>query len=172
MTVTVPVFSDSHEKSHYALEVFDRLSACGDTNIRNAIFLGDGLFDIRDYVPKGCELLSVSGNCDLFTSLFDADGTMVQAERLVRIGGLIIFMTHGHNYSVKGGYGAAVARARQVNADILLFGHTHTPLTTCIPPDGPLDKPLHVLNPGALRDGHFGLITISDGVPLLSLGSI
>ena len=172
MTLTIPVFSDSHQRSYYALEVFERLSACGGRAIDKALFLGDGLYDIGDYVPKDCTLLSVSGNCDLFSSLFGGDGEMIQPEILTEIGGLRIFMTHGHNYSVKGGHGAAVARARRLDADILLFGHTHSPFTDYLPPDGAFNKPLYVMNPGALRDGCFGVITISDGTPLLSLGKL
>lgn len=172
MTVTIPAFSDSHGSGYRASEVIERLKNCGEGGVNVALFLGDGISDITPAIPNGCSLLAVCGNCDLFSSLFNSEGGMIPEERIEILGGVRIFMTHGHKYSVKGGYGSAIARARRLNADVLLFGHTHLPFTDYLPPDGAFDKPLYVMNPGSLRDGSFGVITISDGTPLLSLGKL
>ncbi len=172
MTLTVPVFSDSHGRGYLAMDVIERLQNCCEGGVNVALFLGDGLSDISDVIPEGCSLLAVSGNCDLFSSLFASDGGMIPEDRIETIGGLRVFMTHGHKYSVKGGYGSAVAQARRLNADLLLFGHTHIPFTRYLPPEGAHHKPLYVMNPGSLRDGSFGTLTIADGVPLLGLGKL
>ena len=172
MTVTIPVFSDSHGRGHRVSEVIERLNNCGEGGVRVALFLGDGMHDLAPAIPEGCSLLAVAGNCDIYDHLYDSEGNVIPDDRVEFIGGLRIFMTHGHKYSVKGGYGAAIARARRLNADILLFGHTHLPFTDYLPPDGAFNKPLCVMNPGSLRDGSFGVITISDGTPLLSLGRL
>ena len=59
------------------------------------IFLGDGLNDLTAVRRSGpCPLVyEVRGNCDY-------DRT-VPSERLVSLGGLLIFMTHGNGYEVK-----------------------------------------------------------------------
>lgn len=169
--MTIPIFSDSHGAGYRAEYVFERLKRCGDFP-REAIFLGDGASDIEDGIPKGCELYSVSGNCDVWTSLFDDNGNEIPEERLEFFGGLRVLMMHGHKYSVKSGIGGAIARARALDADILLFGHTHTPFFTEIAADERHSKPLLVFNPGSLRNGSFGLLTVVDGKPLLSHGEL
>lgn len=79
---------------------------------------------------------NVCGNCDGFTEVPD--------QRILRVEGRRILMCHGHRYRVKEDYGPAVWAAREAQADILLFGHTHIPY--CQQVDG-----LWVLNPGSCR---------------------
>lgn len=92
----------------------------------------------------------VPGNCDGFAT--------APLQRLVSYGNVSILMSHGHIWSVKSGYGAAIAAARTSRADILLFGHTHVPC--CVrQEDG-----LWVVNPGSIRDsGSYAVITIANG---------
>ena len=66
-------------------------------------------------------------------------------------------MGHGHTWGVKSGYGAAIARAHKMNADILLFGHTHRAYCE------QLEDGLWVMNPGAAR-ATYGVIEIDGGV--------
>ena len=169
--MTIPIFSDSHGRGERAAKVFERLQKCSEFP-KTAIFLGDGAADIEMGIPRECELLSVAGNCDRWTSLFDDDGNEIPDERVEMIGGLRIMMIHGHKYSVKGGLGSAIARARERDADILLFGHTHQPTCLTLPADDRHPKPLRLFNPGSLADGSFGLLTIEGGVPLLSHGRL
>ena len=80
-------------------------------------------------------------------------------------GGLLIFYTHGHLFSVKTGLYDLADAARARGADIALYGHTHEPALTQI--DG-----VWLFNPGALsytRGGEgptYGVLTIdADKVP-------
>ena len=54
-------------------------------------------------------------------------------------------MMHGHTHGVKTGYGGAIAAARQVGSDILLFGHTHQAYAER------LEDGLWVMNPGSCQ---------------------
>jgi putative phosphoesterase len=167
----IPIISDSHGSGYKAEIIFERLRKCGDYP-RTAVFLGDGARDVDEGIPSGCELWSVAGNCDAWTLLYNDDGSEIPDERVEFVGGLKIFMTHGHKYSVKSGLGFAIGRARTLGADILLFGHTHEPISYTIPADDRYEKPLYVFNPGSLREGSFGLLTIKDGKPLFSHGKL
>lgn len=76
----------------------------------------------------------VPGNCDGWT--------MEPVEKCISFSGKTILFSHGHTWRVKTGFGIAVARAKTMNADILLFGHTHQ--AVCYQHDD-----LWILNPGA-----------------------
>ena len=169
--MTIPIFSDSHGEGYRAEYVFERLKKFSDYP-KTALFLGDGARDIEDGIPNGCELLSVAGNCDVWTSLFDDQGNEIPDERIEFFEGLKIFMTHGHKYYVKTSLVEAIRRARELDADILLFGHTHQPLLRELPADEKHPKRLIMFNPGSLRAGSFGLLTVVNGTPLLSHGEI
>ena len=169
--MTIPIISDSHGSGYKAEYIFERLGGCGD-HPTVALFLGDGARDIESGIPEGCKLISVAGNCDAWTSLFDSDGGEIPDEQLEILGGLRIFMTHGHKYSVKSTLIPLILRARELNADIVLFGHTHDPILRELPADEKYPKPLLIFNPGSLREGSFGLLTVVGGKPLLSHGKI
>jgi predicted phosphodiesterase len=86
---------------------------------------------------------------------------------------------HGHKYGVKGGLGQAVAHAMQKDADVLIFGHTHTPLELHLRPDSEradfsVTKPLTLFNPGSLGDRHasFGTVTVRNGQLLCGHGEL
>ena len=102
-----------------------------------------------------------------------------EAEELVVIEGIRILLIHGHKYGVKGGLGQAIARAVPRDADVLVFGHTHTPLELRLSPDsGRADfsvaKPLTVFNPGSLgdRNASFGTLTVKGGQLLFGHGEL
>ena len=77
----------------------------------------------------------------------------------IKIAGVMIFMTHGHTYYVKQGIGAFLKAARDYDAQIALYGHTHIPYCEQ-EPDG-----LWVMNPGACGyyGGSAGLLELKDG---------
>ena len=86
-------------------------------------------------------------------------------------------MTHGHLYGVKSGYGLAIAHAISRGADILLFGHTHEPYLQRIEKGSEvggriLERELYVFNPGSLRDGRFGTMTVVGGQIILHSAEI
>ena len=132
-------------------------------------FLGDGLRDLAWCDLGGSPLYAVRGNCDLYSP----DGT--PDEIFTDLCGIKIFAAHGHKYSVKSGHLAMVAKAASLGADIMMFGHTHTPVcetfekgeTVC---GVKLTRKLLVLNPGSIGHGkEFGTVTVRNGVILPSL---
>ncbi len=107
-----------------------------NTDAELFIFLGDGereLDDIKSVYPNK-KILSVSGNCD-FASTAPYVGLTVA-------GGKRIMFLHGHSHGVKHGLEAVIRLARENQADILLFGHTHKRYYS-------YEDGLHILNPGS-----------------------
>ncbi len=126
----IAVISDTH-RHLYSLNQVVKLIQDSDM----AIHLGDNVEDtaiIKDNY-KG-EILSVRGNCD-FTSF-------VPVERFEEIAGKKILITHGHKYDVKYSLLKLKYRAKELRADIVLFGHTH--ISTEFYEDGIL-----FINPGS-----------------------
>ena len=145
------VLSDSHRDFHVLYDTFNRHI---DANL--FIFLGDGMEELEDmesiFFQK--EIWSVSGNCDYFSSK-DTLG-LKTAE------GVRVLFTHGHLWGVKNGLEKLRQQAEGVQANLVLFGHTHLPFYQVI--DG-----IHYFNPGSIsapRDGHpptYGQIILQDG---------
>lgn len=101
------------------------------------IFLGDGVRDIRTVLAAhpSLQVLCVAGNNDYY------DDTPAQQTALLC--GKRIFMAHGHTYGVKRGLWRLIAAARLARSDIVLFGHTHTPLCS-------YERGMLVVNPGSV----------------------
>lgn len=168
------VLSDTHGRRYAIDEVMDRLTFRPSA----VLFLGDGLRDLSVLdAPRyeGIDLYAVAGNCDSFGVLTED----VPSERMVDVDGCRILMMHGHTRSVGSGQTRAIYRAAELGADVLLFGHTHRPCSYTVSADKmPSGKMLTVGNPGSLgepRDGgepSFGVLTVRDGVPLFSHGSL
>jgi len=117
------------------------------------LHLGDGAGDLAAIKRKFTRIpiMQVKGNCDIYSS----EREWCAAD----IGGKRIFMTHGHIYRVKWGLESVVFAALEHNADILLFGHTHTPIIDSY-------GDLTIMNPGAAGSGKnpsCGLIEIDGG---------
>ena len=118
---------------------------------QQVIHLGDMMDDaeqVAEHYPK-LPFCMVPGNCD---------GWMISApvKKQISLAGKSILLSHGHRWGVKSGYEAAIADALAVNADILLFGHTHIPLCR------QLEDGLWMMNPGPARFS-YGLIEIEAG---------
>lgn len=114
------------------------------------VFLGDGERDIiplKEFYPER-RFICVAGNCD-FASRHPDSVTEL-------IGGKRIFCTHGHLYNAKSGEANLRAAARKAGADILLYGHTHTPVTA-------YDDGLYIMNPGTLMMSQYGMVDITPG---------
>ncbi len=113
------------------------------------IFLGDGLRQVEDVADdhRSRAFIMVPGNCDFSATL--------PAARLEILGGKRFFITHGHKYNLKYGLYTIEMAARERQAAIVLFGHTHQPLEEYV--DG-----LYMLNPGSLGyEGSYGLVDVS-----------
>ncbi|MDD6175880.1 MAG: metallophosphoesterase [Firmicutes bacterium] len=127
------VFSDSHgNKSAMERAVREQPDA------EVILFLGDGAEEaeaVRAGLPPQKRMLTVRGNNDWRSSAPDFDE--------LTVGNTKIFFTHGHLFRVKYDLYTAVCAAKSRKANILLFGHTHTPMID-------YDDGLYLMNPGAL----------------------
>lgn len=128
----VGIFSDSHRDCRSLGLLLDRMGY-----IDAACFLGDVASDaayLREVLaamPHEPPLYTVRGNNDLTSALPD--------ELVVELGGKRAYLTHGH---MRCGPMSLVYKAQENNAQIALFGHTHTPF--CETVQGVL-----LLNPGS-----------------------
>ena len=144
------VLSDSHSTLSFMRRCIDAVKPSV------ILHLGDHYDDgqaMQEEYP-GIVFYQVPGNCDRYRCRPD------QPEILIpRIGGVDIYMTHGHRHSVKSYLGALLRDARKAKAQAVLYGHTHVP--DCHrEEDG-----LWVLNPGACGSsgGSVGLIEAENG---------
>ena len=160
------VISDTHG---YIDTVKEAIRRNPDAEV--VFFLGDGIEDIEFVAEdhKNIAWIAVRGNCDR-SPVFR--GSMVKAVDSITLEGKKIVLTHGNLYGAKSGLGGLISLAREEGADILLFGHTHTPCEIYI---SEYEKPFYLFNPGA-ASGHgagFGLIQLlPEKEPLLSHGSV
>lgn len=125
------VFSDTHNNYSAMKKILDRNQ---DASV--FIFLGDGereLREIRKHYPDK-KILSVKGNCD-----FSNDSPLMGTYSYKNIK---ILFTHGHRYNVKYSTDNLYYLAKENNAHIICFGHTHCRYYDYI--DG-----IHMLNPGS-----------------------
>lgn len=143
------VLSDSHSSLRF-------MARCVEAVKPDAVIhLGDHFDDgecLKEDFP-GIPFYQVPGNCDRYRCRPD------QPEILIpRIGGVDIYMTHGHRHGVKSTLGLLIRDARAAGVQAVLYGHTH--IADCHrEEDG-----LWVLNPGSCGyyGGSAGLIVISD----------
>lgn len=108
------VFSDTHGNYSAMHKIFKRN---GDADL--FIFLGDGERDLDSlkvqYLDK--KIVNVSGNCD-FASLTPENDIYMTDD------GIKIFFTHGHKWGVKYSTDRLFYKAKEIGAQIALFGHT------------------------------------------------
>ena len=148
----VLVFSDSHSAISF-------MRLCVETVKPDAVIhLGDHYDDgevLKEEYP-GLRLYQVPGNCDRYRCHPNQPEILIS-----RIGGVNLYMTHGHKHSVKSYLGALLRDARACKVDAVLYGHTHQ--QDCHrEEDG-----LWVLNPGS--SGYFGGsagLIVTDGVSI------
>ena len=145
--MTVLVLSDSHGNVDNMIRAVERVQP------HRVLHLGDCQRDLAalQALFPALPMEGVPGNCDW--------GSCGQPERLIELGGVRIFMLHGHTRNVKNSPMAAMYAAKEYGAQVLLFGHTHVPLVDN-------DGSLLTLNPGAAGD-HLrptcGVLTIENG---------
>ena len=145
------VLSDSHSALRFMYH-------CVDAVMPDVIIhLGDHYDDgeaLTEMYP-GIRLYQVPGNCDRYRCPPDVPQIMMP-----RIGGVRLYMTHGHLHHVKMDTGKLMSDARKAGAQAVLYGHTH--VANCYQDtDG-----LWILNPGSCGyfGGSAGLIEVEDGM--------
>ena len=114
------VFSDSHGVTG------PMCNAVAEHKVDAVLHLGDHERDceaLREMFPT-LDIRAVAGNCDLYTQECD--------RRIFELGGVKIFMTHGHLYNVKWGLDSFLNAAGFSGAKLALFGHTHRSENFCV----------------------------------------
>lgn len=126
------VVSDSHGRLKSLIE---KIIEIGYEDIDAIIHLGDYIEDAyRLKEIFGKKLYKVAGNGDLYSGC--------NFEKLIEINGNRLFLTHGHEYGLINNLNKLYYRALELEADIVLYGHTHLALN--LEKDGIL-----FLNPGS-----------------------
>ena len=123
-----------------------------DTVIHLGDYYDDGETLAEEY--PGIPFHQVPGNCDRYR----CDPGLPEI-LIPRIGGVNLYMTHGHRHKVKQFLHLLLRDAKASKADAVLYGHTH--VANCYQdPDG-----MWILNPGSCGyfGGSAGLIEIRDG---------
>ncbi len=139
------VFSDSHRDFNSMMKAIER-----ESNIDMIIHAGDVLSDVEDLkiMYPQYNIVYVKGNNDLW----DRDAA---EDRFFEVEGIKIFLTHGHNYSVKYSKAALAKKGAELGADICIFGHTHQ---VCNEVSGNIT----LFNPGA-ASRRYGIIETNQG---------
>ena len=126
------VLSDTHG----CTSVIDGLIKAENPDV--LFHLGDMQSDLKmSFLARSLPTYSVPGNCD---NPYDIPGS----EICVDLGGVRIFALHGHTRNMRLNPTRGVYAALEKEANILLYGHTHTPLWDNI-------SGLTVINPGTAR---------------------
>lgn len=141
------IMSDSHGNKDNVKRIIEYSKGCW--NIDKFIHLGDGTDDMLWAIKYGLlhesEFIYVKGNCDV---------TSIREETIIEEYGTKIFITHGHNYSVKCGVDVMYNRAQAMGCSIVLYGHTHMPIITNI-------NGIEFINPGSCKyDPKFALLEV------------
>lgn len=118
------VFSDTHGNPGFMRQAVEEHQATSQTHggVDVLIHLGDGWRDfaaLQQTYPN-IPSYAVKGNCDSWSAACD-----LPTVRLVELGGLHFYLTHGHNANVKTDLSNAAYSAAREKADVLLYGHTH-----------------------------------------------
>lgn len=146
------VFSDSHGSDSEMLTVLNKRHPNADY----VIHLGDGKDEterLSMQFPRTA-FVTVYGNCD--SGAYAA--SRAELERTLDLGCVRIFLCHGHTLGVAQGLERLCCRARSVEADMALYGHTHcsfySEITACSD-DG---HKLYVVNPGSISSPRGGVL--------------
>lgn len=111
--IKIGIISDSH----HDLTAIDN-AICLAPDVDCWIHAGDSISD-TDYLSTVSQkqVFAVPGNIDWFYTK--------NSELLVNIADIKVFITHGHRYNVKFGSNLLLERAKQLQADLVIYGHSH-----------------------------------------------
>lgn len=111
----VGILSDTHMMKKFMDMTIPYLKDCD-----LIIHAGDNFSDSK-YIHSmtNVGVMAVKGNCDFEN---------VEEELVFEVEGKTIFLCHGDRYGVKYGIDEIEKKAKEYEADIVIFGHTHIPL--------------------------------------------
>lgn len=147
-TIKLLIFSDSHGDTGVMLEIVEKEAP------DEIIHLGDCLRDAETvaFAFPDIPMTMVAGNCDGWGNRED--------HLLLERQGIRLLLAHGHQWQVKATSALALAEARAMEADVLLYGHTHRAVCR-------QEGSVLVLNPGTVggrgAPASYGVIEIGDG---------
>ena len=144
------IAADTHERTTFLIETIEKLG-----NIDGLIHLGDHTADAEEvsFVYPKLPIFCVRGNNDWGRE---------PSEQMLNLQGNRVFLTHGHRYRVKRGLDLLIDAAREKEADIVLFGHTH---------QGHLERQgnLWIVNPGAMYHRQYAVMTLEEETVQINL---
>ncbi|GAA0221921.1 metallophosphoesterase [Metaclostridioides mangenotii] len=110
----VGIVSDTHRIKNTIDKAIEYLKDCS-----LILHAGDNFVDSK-YINQatGIDIIAVKGNCDYEN---------VEEELIFNIEDKKVFLCHGHKYNVKSGVESLKKKAKELDIDIVVFGHTHTP---------------------------------------------
>ncbi len=141
------VISDSHGATGILRDLLVLVEQQGKPDA--LIYCGDGIYDVLPYRQYSLRFWAVRGNCDLSAP------RDIPAERQERLQGVQVFIAHGNGYHAKRGPQTLCYRAQELGAQVVCYGHSHRPLNEWL-------QGVLMLNPGALADGRYAMLTVSD----------
>lgn len=143
------VMSDSHASLSFMRRCIEAINPDAMIHLGDHFDDGEAMKEEYPHIP----MYQVPGNCDRYRC------RPGQPEILIdRIGGVDLYITHGHKHYVKQTLSQLLKDARACQVSAVLYGHTHQP--DCRQEDG-----LWILNPGSCGyfGGSVGLIQIQNG---------
>jgi uncharacterized protein len=140
------IITDSHGKLDYMLRVVELESP---TIIFFAGDYSDDCIELQ-YIKESIKYYIVKGNTD-FNDYITPEIVEIEINKEK------IFLTHGHLFGVKRGYNMIKEEAVKRGSSLVIFGHTHIPY---------IEKwsEITFFNPGAMKDGNYGVITFEDEI--------
>ena len=152
----IAVFSDSHRNTENMLKAIEAFAP------ECIIHLGDVSPD-ADFVAAqypGITMYNVRGNCDFFPTAPES--------QLIELGGVRIFMAHGHRHGVKTSLDSFLNSVCCSGSALGLFGHTHRAVCRSF-------GSVQLLNPGSCGMGPrptYGQIIIENGAAFCKIVNI
>lgn len=126
----IAIVGDTHGRIEEIKQELKKLS------VDHFLYTGDFYGDAKRLAHYlGISFDGVLGNCD-------PPNPEAQEERVIDWAGKRIFMVHGHQYGVKTSLNRLYYRAAELQANIVLFGHTHMPVAEFI-------EDILFINPGS-----------------------
>lgn len=141
----VIIFSDSHRNFNPMMKAIER-----EGNVDAIVHAGDVLADVEDLeimYPRH-NIIYVKGNNDVWDRTAPTD-------RFFELGGVKIFLTHGHMYGAKSSPAGVMKKGRELGADLCIFGHTHKAYHETV-------GGITLFNPGC-ASSYYGVLEIENG---------